>query len=565
VDEITADIPPADGPPVPGKGAFPPVRRGALLAAISEQCFRSLAETAHDAIFFTDSSGSVVFWNGAAEEMFGYSAEEMGGKPLTIIVPPRLREAHERGIARALSGNLPVSGKSTEITGLRKNGREFPLELTLATWRSRDGAFLTAIARDITGRRRAEAELRESEERYRTLFEESPIALWEEDFTGIKNHFARLRGRGVGDFRSYFDNHPETVSRCLGMTRIVDVNHTALRMYGADGRRDRFGGLATIFCDESRETFRDALVSLAEGRNVFEGECVTRSLRGDRNHVFLRWVAAPESGGAPWRLLLSVIDLTAHKKLEAQLLQSQKMEAVGRLAGGVAHDFNNLLTAITTSTDLLFMDLPQDSPGREAAAVISQTAEEAGKLVHQLLALSRQQTLELSPLDLNASVSKLSRLFPHILGEKVRHSLELSGDLDAALAHPGQIEQVILNLVVNADEAMPEGGTLSIATANTIVDGRKARLLTDISPGRYVTLRIIDSGAGIAPGEMEHIFEPFYSTKAEGNGLGLSTVYGIVRQLGGHISATSTPGRGASFTVHLPAVSQEPPEEKAAG
>ena len=132
---------------------------------------------------------------------------------------------------------------------------------------------------------------RESEERYRTLFEESPIALWEEDFTGIKNHFDRLREGGIGDFRNYFDDHPEEVSRCLGMTRIVDVNHTALRMYGADGRGDPFGGLAAIFCDESRDTFRDALVSLAEGRNVFEGECVTRSLRGGRNHVFLRWVA----------------------------------------------------------------------------------------------------------------------------------------------------------------------------------------------------------------------------------------------------------------------------------
>jgi len=537
----------------PPEGPGQQNRSSSILAAISEQCFRSLAETAHDAIFFSDRSGSVVFWNRAAEEIFGYSAEEMAGKPLTIIVPPRLRKAHEGGVERALSGNLPVSGKTTEITGLRRDGGEFPLELTLATWKSGEGTFLTAIARDITDRRRAEEELRKSEERYRNLFEDSPIALWEGDFRDLKDHLDELRKRGAGDLRRSFDDHPGEILESLKMIRVVDVNRAALRMYGARRKGELPGGLETIVCEESLETFRDALLSLDEGRQVFEGESVTRSLQGEKIHVFLRWAVAPEAGGAASRLLLSIIDMTAHKKLEKQLLQSQKMEAVGRLAGGVAHDFNNLLTAITTNTDLLLLELPNDSSAREAADIISRTAEEAGKLIHQLLALSRQQELKLEVLDLNSSLRKLQQLLPHLLGEGVESAFSLDDDLLQVKAHPGQVEQIVLNLVVNARDAMPDGGSLSLSTANVTLGEQKSPILTSLAPGRYVSLKITDSGCGIAAADLEHIFEPFYTTKKEGGGLGLSTVYGIVKQLGGHISAASTPGRGTSFFLYLPA------------
>jgi two-component system cell cycle sensor histidine kinase/response regulator CckA len=543
-----------EAPQTPPEGPGQGDHSSSILAAISEQCFRSLAETAHDAIFFTDRSASVVFWNRAAEEIFGYNAEEMAGKPLTIIVPPRLRKAHEGGIERALSGNLPVSGKTTEITGLRRDGREFPLELTLATWKSGEGTFLTAIARDITDRRRADEELRKSEERYRNIFEDSPIALWEGDFRDLKVHLDELRERGGGDLRRSFDDHPGEIRESLKMIRVVDVNRAALRMYGARRKGELAGGLETIVCEESTETFRDALLSLDEGRQVFEGESVTRSLQGEKIHVFLRWAVAPGPGKAASRLLLSIIDITAHKRLEKQLLQSQKMEAVGRLAGGVAHDFNNLLTAITTNTDLLLLELSEDSSAREAIDVISRTAEEAGKLIHQLLAVSRQQELKLEVLDLNSSLRKLQQLLPHLLGEGVKPTFSFDDDLLQVKAHPGQVEQIVLNLAVNARDAMAGGGDLSLSTANVLLGKEESPLLDSLAPGRYVSLKVTDSGCGIAPADMEHIFEPFFTTKREGGGLGLSTVYGIAKQLGGHISAASTPGRGTSFSLYLPAV-----------
>jgi len=532
-------------------------------AAINEERFRSLAETAHNAILFTDGSGSVAFWNRAAEEMFGYRSAEMVGQPLSTIVPPRLREAHERGVKRALSGSLPVSGKTTEITGLRRDGSEFPLELTLARWESGDGTFLTAIARDITSRRRADAELRESEERYRSLFEESPVALWEQDCTELREHFDELRSRGVADIRRHFEEHPGETLLCLGRIRTLDVNKAALEMYGASCKEDLLDGPEVIICEESRAAFRDALVSLAEGQRVFEEESVTRTLKGRKNSVYLRWVAVPGPGGALSRLLLSITDLTAHRKLEDQLIQSQKMEAVGRLAGGVAHDFNNLLSAITINTDLLLRELDGKSLGWEAASIIGKTAEEAGKIVHQLLSLSRRQELKLEVLDLNASISKLNQLFPHILGSGVKHLIDLDENLSPVRAQPGQIEQIVLNLVVNARDAMPRGGSLSIVTENVVLGRQEARLLTDLDPGPYITLTVTDSGDGIEPGTLEHIFEPFFTTRDSGSGLGLSTVYSIVRQLGGHIGAGSIPGMGASFIIYLPAAVEGAPGAEA--
>jgi len=230
-------------------------------ALTREGMFRAVVETAHDAIFFTDSSGSVVFWNRTAEVMFGYDAVEMEGKPLTLIVPRRLRAAHEKGIRAALSGNLPVSGKTTEITGLRKDGGEFPLELTLSTWEKGEETFLAAIARDVTERQVAQGRLAESEERYRKLFEESPIALWEKDCGSLMDRLDELRRQGVTDFRRWFEGRPDAVFDLLGLIRVVDVNMAAVQMYGGATKEELFSGLRNMLCGESAGMCRDALLS----------------------------------------------------------------------------------------------------------------------------------------------------------------------------------------------------------------------------------------------------------------------------------------------------------------
>jgi len=533
--------------------------RAPSAALIREEMFRAMVETAHDAIVFTDSSGSVVFWNRTAETMFGYGANETEGKPLTLIVPERLRAAHEKGIRGALSGDLPVSGKTTEITGLRKDGREFPLELTLSTWKTGEGTFLTAIARDVTERQVAQKRLAESVERYRNLFEESPIALWEKDCGALLAHLEDLRRQGVTDFRGYFNDHPDAASACLGLIRVLDVNMAAVLMYGAGSKKDLFSGLRDIICGESAEICREALLSLAAGKTAFESEGVTRTLAGEKMDVLLRWVVAPAPDSVPSRLLLSVIDMTSHKKLEAQLLQSQKMEALGRLAGGVAHDFNNLLSSITTNADYLAAELPEGDRLHQAATVIGNSALEAGSLTRQLLSLSRRREIRPEVLDLNGIIRRIAGLFPHLLGEKVHLSLSLDPDLRKIEANPGQIEQVILNLAVNARDAMPDGGTLRIATANTPASGEIDVVPAGLRRGPAAIITVADSGCGISPRDMEHIFEPFFTTRKDGSGLGLSTVYGIVRQHQGHVAAEAGTDGGTVFTVTLPAAGSSAP------
>ncbi len=248
-------------------------------------------------------------------------------------------------------------------------------------------------------------------------------------------------------------------------------------------------------------------------------------------------------------------NITERRDLEAQLWRSQKMEAVGRLAGGVAHDFNNLLTVITGYSDLILSTLPAREPWRHMVEEIKNAGDRASALTRQLLAFSRRQVLAPRPLDLNAIVANLDKLLRRLIGEDI----DIINALDPALwtvkADPGQIEQVLVNLAVNARDAMPDGGHLKIKTANATIGLDEARRHNPpMTPGQYVMLSVTDAGCGMDQNTQTHFFEPFFTTKPEGQGtgLGLSTVYGIVKQSGGYIWVESQPGRGATFTIYLP-------------
>jgi signal transduction histidine kinase len=249
-------------------------------------------------------------------------------------------------------------------------------------------------------------------------------------------------------------------------------------------------------------------------------------------------------------------DVTAKVALEGQLRQAQKMEAVGRLAGGIAHDFNNLLTAILSYVDFLLVSLGADHPARDDAEEVRKAAVKAADLTRQLLAFSRRQVLQPKLLDLNAIVIEMERLLRRLIGEDVVLYTDLAHPLGAVRADPSQLEQVIVNLAVNARDAMPHGGTLTIETAETDAEEVRGHGQAAVEPGRYVMLRIRDTGLGMDAGTRAHLFEPFFTTKEQGRGtgLGLATVYGIVKQSGGYIWVESEPGRGSMFTVHLPRV-----------
>ncbi len=309
--------------------------------------------------------------------------------------------------------------------------------------------------------------------------------------------------------------------------------------------------------DEVEHFLRDDREAMASGHPKFiPEERVTDARTGAAR--WFQTVKIPLVGvdGSARQVVGVSTEITHRKQLEAQLLQAQKMEAIGRLAGGIAHDFNNLLTAMLGSTDLLLELLGPAHPGREDAAAVRQAALRAADLTRQLLAFSRQQVLAPRVLDLNALVLEVERMLERLIGEDVDVRHMLAPDLGLVRADPGQLEQVIMNLAVNARDAMPRGGRLTIETGNVEVPSGAAPAQIPIGPGPYVRLAVRDTGTGMDAGTKARVFEPFFTTKpkGKGTGLGLAMVYGIVKQSGGYIWVESEPGRGATFTIWLPRV-----------
>ena len=315
-------------------------------------------------------------------------------------------------------------------------------------------------------------------------------------------------------------------------------------------------GPATRFADLVEGPGRpvaDWLRDAAEG----QGSDQAQFLRGTGAHrdLFLRVTLSPGGSGAGRHILAILSDVTEYKTLEAQFVQSQKMEAIGQLAGGIAHDFNNLLTAISGHCDLLLLRRDETDPDYPDLAQIRQNANRAAGLVGQLLAFSRKQSLTPEVLDLRDTLADLAHLLNRLVGEKVHLAVEHDPDLRPIRADRRQLEQVIMNLVVNARDAMPGGGEIRIETANRRLERPLDCDRARIPAGDHVVVQVIDHGAGIPPERLGKIFEPFYTTKraGEGTGLGLSTAYGIVKQTGGFIFARSEPGSGTTFTLWFPA------------
>jgi two-component system, cell cycle sensor histidine kinase and response regulator CckA len=321
----------------------------------------------------------------------------------------------------------------------------------------------------------------------------------------------------------------------------------------------------TVAPPEEQVTTRPAFDLLCAGGSPtkFESHILTKDGKRRRIMWSNRGIAGPD--GSVVYVVGTGIDVTEQRLLEEQFRQSQKMEAVGRLAGGVAHDFNNLLTAITGYGDLVLMRLNESDPIRPDVEEMKSAAHRAAALTRQLLAFSRKQTLAPTLLDLNAVVRKIHNLLKRLIGEDIQLTERPDPALGTVEADPGQIEQVIMNLAVNARDAMPTGGKLTLETANVDVDEAFAIQNPDLRAGRYVLLAVSDTGTGMSEEVRSHLFEPFFTTKEQGRGtgLGLATVFGIVKQSGGAIEVLSEVGRGTTFKVYLPRAGKTKPVEVA--
>jgi two-component system cell cycle sensor histidine kinase/response regulator CckA len=355
---------------------------------------------------------------------------------------------------------------------------------------------------------------------------------------------------GAPDARALFDTLPVPMVKVAVDGAVRACNAGARELLGRDlppgsWLSDGLSGLGRPLTD----WLQDAHASLAPSRSEF------LQVRGDGGDRFVQVSLKPvEESGEP--LLLAVLtDATELKTLEAQFVQSQKMQAIGQLAGGVAHDFNNLLTAISGHCDLLLLRHDEGDPAYGDLVQINQNANRAASLVGQLLAFSRKQTLSPEIVDLSEAMSELTHLLSRLVGETVRLRLSHDDAVPPIRVDKRQLEQVIMNLVVNARDAMPDGGEITVETAAVTLEAEMRRNRAAIPPGHYAVVRVRDTGVGIAQENLQKIFEPFFTTKktGEGTGLGLSTAYGIVKQTGGFIFADSQPGHGTVFTLYFPA------------
>jgi len=486
---------------------------------------RGITEGTTDAVFVKDLDGRYLMMNTAGARFLGRSVAEVIGRNDTELFNP----ADAREIMQRDRNVLEAGGTQTYEEAATSDGVARVYLSTKGPFRDANGeiAGLLGICRDITDRKRAEEEIRQSQQKLRMHFEHTPLAVveWDVEF------------------------------------RVAAWNPSAERIFGYS-REEAMGKHASFIVPPQVREHVDRVLNDLFSHKV-GASSTNDNVTKDGRIISCEWYNTPlvDEFGRVLGAASLAQDVTERVALEERLRQSQKMEAIGRLAGGVAHDFNNLITVILGYSQVLSEGLPA---GRlaDSTAQIKSAAERAAGITRQLLAFSRKQVVSPRMINLNDIMLNLDSLLRRLIGEDVEVLAVPAGDLGTVKADPSQIEQILMNLALNARDAMPNGGKMTLETSNVHLDHTYAREHQPVEPGRYVMLAVSDTGVGMAPEIQARIFEPFYTTKevGKGTGLGLSTVYGIVKQTGGHIWVYSEPGQGTTFKIYFPRLNQ-PAEE----
>jgi PAS domain S-box-containing protein len=528
---------------------------------ISEEKYRMFMEQAADGIFIHDVKGKFLEVNDQACTLTGYEQSElMTMEVKDLLLGDQLQKQPMHLEERPLGYSF-----TRERIFTSKGGKEIPIETN--SKRLSDGKFLV-IVRDISERKKVEDAIKSSEERYRSLFEAVPVSLWEEDFSKVKEYLDNLKISDFNQLDEYLEENIDVIKELRRLVEVIGVNQTTFELFKAKDVESIISSLWLSYTEVSHLRFKDMLIHMLKKDLPFEWQTSYLALDGKVLESIVRVVVPPGYEDTLSRVLISLVDISELKRAEEALQQSeeklrqaQKMESIGRLAGGIAHDFNNLLTGVLGYAELLLQDMDDNHQYYSDINQIISNAERAASLTRQLLAFSRKQVLHPVVISLNTILNNMEDMIKRLVGEKIVVKLSLNNQLSSIKADPNQIEQIVMNLVVNSRDAMPDGGYIEIVT-DDITKEQIHEMITDEidqSQSNFVLLSVIDSGHGIDDETKENLFEPFFTTKSvgKGTGLGLATVYGIVKQSNGYISFESEIGEGTQFDIFFPTVDQD--------